>query len=46
MRFKTKEKGPLKAEEINQAEKIMFRFVQAESFPNVCHRSVKKMEQE
>ena len=35
MRFKTKEKGPLKAEEIHQAEQILFRFVQAETFPNV-----------
>ena len=35
MRLKTKEKGPLKAEEIYQAEQILFRFVQAESFPNV-----------
>ena len=35
MKFKTKEKGPLKAEEIHQAEQILFRFVQTESFPNV-----------
>ena len=35
MRFKTKEKGPLKAEEIHQAEQMLFRFVQTESFPIV-----------
>ena len=35
MRFKTKQKGPLKAGEIHQAEQILFRFVQNESFPNV-----------
>ena len=35
MRFKKKEKGPLKLEEIHQAEQILFRFVQTESFPNV-----------
>ena len=35
MRFKTKQKGPLKADEIHQAEQILFRFVQNESFPNV-----------
>ena len=35
MRFKTKQKGPLKANEIHQAEQILFRFVQNESFPNV-----------
>ena len=35
MRFKTKQKGPLKAAEIHQAEQIPFRFVQNESFPNV-----------
>ena len=34
-RLKKKEKGPLKAEEIHQAEQILFRCVQAESFPNV-----------
>ena len=32
---KKKQKGPLKAEEVNQAEQILFRFVQTESFPNV-----------
>ena len=35
MGFKTKQKGPLKADEIQQAEQILFRFVQTESFPNV-----------
>ena len=35
MRFRTKQKGPLKADEIHQAEQILFRFVQNESFPNV-----------
>ena len=35
MRFKTKQRGTLKAEEINQAEQILFRFIQTESFPNV-----------
>ena len=35
MRFKTKQKGTLKAVEIHQAEQILFRFVQNESFPNV-----------
>ena len=35
MRFKTKQKGTLKADEIHQAEQILFRFVQNESFPNV-----------
>ena len=35
MRFKTKRKGLLKAEEIHGAEQILLRFVQAESFPNV-----------
>ena len=34
MSFKTHEKEPLKAEEIHQAVKILFRFVQAESFSN------------
>ena len=33
MRFKTKQKGTLKADEIHQAEQILFRFVQNESFP-------------
>ena len=35
MRFKTKQKGTLKAEGYHQAEQILFRFVQNESFPNV-----------
>ena len=35
MRFKTKQKGPLKADEIHGAEQILLRFVQAESFANV-----------
>ena len=35
LRFKIKQRGTLKAEEIHQAEQILFRFVQTESFPNV-----------
>ena len=35
LRFKTKRKGPLKADEIHQAEQILFRFVQNERFPNI-----------
>ena len=35
MRFKTKQRGALKAGKIHQAEQILFRFVQNESFPNV-----------
>ena len=35
MRFKTKQRGTLKADEIHQAEQILFRFVQNESFPNI-----------
>ena len=35
MRFNTKQKGTLRADEIHQAEQIQFRFVQKESFPNV-----------
>ena len=34
MRFKTKWKEPFKADEIHQAEQILFRFVQTEIFPN------------
>ena len=34
MRFKTKQRGTLKADKIHQAEQILFRFVQNESFPN------------
>ena len=33
--FKTQQRGTLKADEIHQAEQILFRFVQNESFPNV-----------
>ena len=35
MMVETKQKGPLKADEIHGAEQILLRFVQAESFPNV-----------
>ena len=35
MRLKTKQSGTLKADEIHQAEQILFGFVQIESFPNV-----------
>ena len=35
MRLKTKQKGTLKAVENHQAEQILVRFVQNESFPNV-----------
>ena len=35
MRFKTKQRGTLKADEIHQAEQILFRFVQNEGFPKV-----------
>ena len=35
MSFKMKQKGPLKADEIHQAEQILFRFVQNEYFPRV-----------
>ena len=34
MRFRTKQKGILKADEIHHAERILFRFVQNESFTN------------
>ena len=34
-RFKTKQRGPLKADEFHQAEQILFQLVQNESFPNV-----------
>ena len=44
MRFKTKKKGPLKAEEIHQAEQILFRFVQIESFPNVSKSTANSKE--
>ena len=35
MRFKTKQKGALKADAIHQAEQILFRFVQTKSLQNV-----------
>ena len=35
MRFKTKQRGTLKADEIHQAQQILFRSVQDESFSNV-----------
>ena len=35
LRFKTKQKGPIKADKIHQAQQILFRFLQTESFPNV-----------
>ena len=35
MRYNTKQKGTLKAEEVHQAEQILFRFVQNESFAKV-----------
>ena len=35
MRFKTKQKGTVKTDEIHQAEQILFQFVQNESFLNV-----------
>ena len=35
MMFKTKQRGTLKADQIHQAEQMVFRFVQTESFPNV-----------
>ena len=44
MRFKTKQKGPLKADEIHQAEQILFRNVETESFPNVSKSIAKSKE--
>ncbi|XP_075263603.1 uncharacterized protein LOC142355282 [Convolutriloba macropyga] len=41
MRFKMKQKGHLKGDEIHEAEQILFRFVQNESFPKVS-KSIKK----
>ena len=41
MRFKTKQRGSLKSDEIHNAEQILFRFVQTESFPNVS-KSISK----
>ena len=35
IRFKAKQKGPLRADEVHQAEQILFRIVQNERFPNV-----------
>ena len=35
MSFKRKQRDTLKTDEIHQAEQILFRFVQTESFPNV-----------
>ena len=40
MRYKSKHKGSLKAVEIYQAEQILFRFFQNESFPNAS-KSIK-----
>ena len=37
MRLKAKEKGHLKADEIHQAEQILFPFYQTENFPNVSN---------
>ena len=44
MMFYTKQKGPLKADKIHQAEQILFRFVQTESFPNVSMSIAKSKE--
>ena len=44
MRFKTKQKGPLKTDEFHQAEQILFRFVQNESFKNVSKSIAKSKE--
>ena len=44
MSFKTKQKGPLKADEIHHAEQILFRFDQTESFPNVSMSITKSKE--
>ena len=43
MRFKTKQRGPLKADKIHQAEQILFRFIQTESFPNVSNSRKKNI---
>ena len=37
MRFKKKHKGPPKADEIQQAERILFQFVQNESFLKILN---------
>ena len=42
MRFKTKQRGTLKADEIHQAEQILFRFVQNESFPDCFRVDIKQ----
>ena len=42
MRSKTKQKGPLKADEIHQAEQILFQFVHIKSFLNVSKSIAKK----
>ena len=34
MTFRTKQRGTFKADKIHQAEQILFRFLQNESFPN------------
>ena len=44
MRFKTKQSGTLKADKFHQAEQILFRFVQTESFPNVSKSIAKSRE--
>ena len=44
MRFKTKQKGTLKADDIHQAEQIMFRFVHNESVPNVSKSTANSKE--
>ena len=38
------QKGPLKAEEVHQAEQIFFRFVQSESVPNVSKSTASNKE--
>ena len=43
-RFKTKQKGTIKAGKIHQAEQILFRFVQNESFPIVSKSIVNSKE--
>ena len=44
MRFKTKQKGTLKADENHQAEQILFRFDQNGSFSNVSKSIAKSKE--
>ena len=43
MRLNTKHRGTLKADEIQQAQEILFRFVQNESFPNVSIANSKEI---